>query len=145
MAHRSRSGDTARVMSQENVEAIGRAIAAVNARDIDGYLALCTDDIELRTPLVDVTGPYEGPEGIRRFFRDIEDAGPNFHMQLEHVEPVGEDRAVAFLKTHASGRSSGIPLDLETTNVYDLADGKIRRVRIFSDRQQALEAAGLSE
>ena len=27
-------------MSQENVEAVRRAVAAVNRRDIDGYLAL---------------------------------------------------------------------------------------------------------
>jgi hypothetical protein len=26
-------------MSQENVETVGRLIAAINARDIDGYLA----------------------------------------------------------------------------------------------------------
>jgi hypothetical protein len=32
-----------------------------------------------------------------------------------------------------------------TGNVYDLADGKIKRIRIFTDRNQALEAAGLRE
>jgi hypothetical protein len=33
----------------------------------------------------------------------------------------------------------------KTTNAYELADGKIRRVRVFRDRQEALEAAGLRE
>ena len=31
------------------------------------------------------------------------------------------------------------------TNVYDLVDGKIRRVRIFTDHHQALKAVGLEE
>jgi len=31
-------------MSQENVELVKRAVASVNQRDIDGYLACCTDD-----------------------------------------------------------------------------------------------------
>ena len=37
-------------MSQENVEVVERAVAAVTAQDIDGYLACCIEDIELRTP-----------------------------------------------------------------------------------------------
>jgi len=34
---------------------------------------------------------------------------------------------------------------MPTGNVYELTEGKIRRVQIFLDRQEALEAAGLSE
>jgi hypothetical protein len=33
-------------MSQENVEIVERAVAAINQRDIGGYLACCTDDVE---------------------------------------------------------------------------------------------------
>ena len=54
-------------MSQENVETVGRAIAAINARDIHGYLACCTDDVELRTPLAELGGVYQGAVGIERF------------------------------------------------------------------------------
>jgi hypothetical protein len=43
-------------MSQENVEIVERAIAAVNARDIEAYLACCTHDIELHTPVAAVAG-----------------------------------------------------------------------------------------
>jgi hypothetical protein len=34
-------------MRHENLEVIERAIAAINERDIDAYLA-CTDDVQLR-------------------------------------------------------------------------------------------------
>ena len=43
-------------MSQENLHIVERAIAAMNARDIDGYLACCTEDVELRTPMAPVGG-----------------------------------------------------------------------------------------
>ena len=133
-------------MSQENVELIERAVAAVNARDIDGYLACCTEDIELHGPLPEVTGVYDGPEGIRRFFADVGDTAPDLHLELARVEPIGEDRAVAFIQGRATGRASGIDFaSPASTNVYDLADGKIRRVRIFFDREKALEAVGLRE
>ena len=40
-------------MSQENVETVHRAIAAINRRDIDGYLACCTKDVQLVTPVAE--------------------------------------------------------------------------------------------
>jgi ketosteroid isomerase-like protein len=133
-------------MSRENVEVVKRAIAAVNERDIDGYLACCTEDIELHGLLPEVTGVYDGPEGIRRFFADIGDTAPNLHLELERVEAIGEDRVIAFIQSRATGRASGIDFASPAiTNVYDLVDGKIRRVRVFVDREQALEAVGLRE
>jgi ketosteroid isomerase-like protein len=132
-------------MSRENVDLVRRAVAAVNARDIDDYLADCTEDVELRTPLAPIGGVYEGPDGIRRFFADIEDMGPDFRLDLERVEAIGEDRVLAFLRVTASGRTTGIPTPAATTNLYDIVDGKIRRIRIFLDRQEALEAAGLRD
>jgi ketosteroid isomerase-like protein len=130
-------------MSRENVETVERAIAALNARDIDGYLACCTEDIELRLPLVG--GVYEGPEGIRRFLTDIDDVGPDFRIEIESLKTIGDDQVLAFVQTSSTGRASGIQTGADTTNVYDLVAGNIRRVRIFFDRREALEAVGLRE
>jgi ketosteroid isomerase-like protein len=132
-------------MSEENVEIVKRALAAVNERDIDGYLACCTEDIQLRTPMSPVVGVYEGADGIRRFFADIEDAAPDFRLHLERSEAVGAERVLAFLRAAAHGRASGLPAGAETGNVYEFKEGKIRRIQIFLDRGEALEAVGLSE
>jgi hypothetical protein len=132
-------------MSQENVEIVKRAIAAINARDIDGYLACCTEDVMLRTPMVEITGEYEGADGIKRFLVDVEDAAPDFRIDAERVESVGASQVLAFLQITASGRSSGIPQDAASANVYDLVEGKINRIRIFLDRHEALKAVGLEE
>ena len=134
-------------MSQENVTIVERAVAAVNAWDIDAYLACCTEDIELWTPVAAVAGVYEGRDGIERFFADIEDAGPDFRIELERAEAIGSDRVLARTNLTATGRASGLPTAAGTpaTNVYDLVNGKITRVRIFLDHQAALEAVGLRE
>ena len=130
-------------MSQENVETVKRAVAAINQRDIDGYLACCTKDVQLTTPTAEVAGSYDGPDGIRRFFTDIGDAGPDFKITIEHLEAIGPDRVLAFGRNTAAGRASGIPTEAATGNVYDFAGGKIQRIRIFFDREQALKAAGV--
>ena len=132
-------------MSQDNVEIVERAIAAINARDLDGYLACCTEDIELHTPLAAVGGVYVGADGIRQFMVDIEEAAPDFRLDLQRAEAVGADQMVASVRTSSTGRTSGIPLGFDSTDVYDFAEGRLKRVRIFRDRQEALKAVGLGE
>jgi ketosteroid isomerase-like protein len=130
-------------VSQENVRLVERAIAAINARDIEGYLACCTENVKLETPMAAVGGVYEGIDGIGRFFTDIEEAGPDFRIELDGVEEVDSKRVLAFLRTSSTGRASRIPMAMTQTNVYDLVDGKISHIRIFLDREQALKAVGL--
>jgi ketosteroid isomerase-like protein len=130
-------------MSQENVETVERAIAAINARDIDAYLACCTENVELLLPMVGAE--YLGADGIRRYFNDIEDIGPDFLIEVQRVQALGDSNVLAFLRFAATGRASGIVTGAESANVYDLIGGKISRIRIFLDRDEALEAVGLAE
>jgi ketosteroid isomerase-like protein len=130
-------------MSRENVEIVRRAVAAINDRDLEGYLACCSEHVELRTPII--AGVYEGRKGIQRYLSDVEDAAPDFRLDINRVEAVGPDQVLAFMRTRGTGRATGIPLGFETTNVYDLLDGQITRVRIFLDASEALNAVGLSE
>jgi hypothetical protein len=134
-------------MSQENVEVVKRAVAAVNDRDIDSYLACCTADVRMESPVAPIEGAYEGADGIRRFFADVLDTGPDFRITIERLESIGTDRVLGFMLLNLSGRASGINLgsDIPSTNLYDFTDDKIKRVRIFLDRREALKAAGLSE
>jgi ketosteroid isomerase-like protein len=131
-------------MSQANVRLVERAIAAINARDIEGYLACCTENVKLQTPMAAVGGVYEGTDGIRRFFTDIEEAAPDFRIELDAVEEVDSKRVIALMRTGSTGRASGIRMAPPAqTNVYDLIDGKISHIRIFFDRQEARKAVGL--
>ena len=132
-------------MSQENVEVIRRAVEALNDRDAERYLACCTNDIVLRPPTSEIEGEYEGEAGVRRFIADIQAAMPDFRLGIERVESIGPDRMLVSLHATMSGRTTGIGADIPITNIYDLAGGRIRRVQVFADRDQALEAAGISE
>jgi ketosteroid isomerase-like protein len=142
-------------VSQKNLEVVRELISAVNDRDLDRYLAHCTESIQLETPWAPVEGVYEGPEAMRRFFSDLRDTLPDFQLVIERLEPVGADRILALLRASATGRASGITAgadalgaaggDMRTATVYDLADGRVRRIRVFLDRQEAFEALGLHE
>jgi ketosteroid isomerase-like protein len=128
-------------VSQENVETVRRAIAAINTRDIDAYLACCTENVELLLPMAGAE--YLGANAIKRFFTDIEDTGPDFRIEVERVQAIGDSTVLALLRVGSTGRASGIVTSAHSANVYDFVDGKMRRIRIFLDRDEALKAVGL--
>ena len=132
-------------MSQENVEVVETAIGAINAHDIDAYLACCTEDMIMETPLMPIEGVYAGQDAIRRFFDDISATAPDFRVNVESLEAIGAGRVLAFVHVTASGRVSGIASDTPTANLYDVVEGRIKRLRIFLDRTEARKAAGLEQ
>ncbi len=43
------------------------------------------------------------------------------------------------------GKGSGVDVDVQGAHVWKMRDGKVVRLEIFSNREKALEAAGLRE
>src|SRR3954466_4828184 len=139
-----RLGDTGRAMAQENEEVVRQLIAALNERDVDRYLSLCTPEVEISNPTTPLAGPTRGPEGVRKFFAAVEEATTTFRIEVERIHAVGPDRVLLFGQLKMVS-TSGIALEHPTTNVYALVAGKRRRVDVYHDREQALEAVGLGE
>jgi ketosteroid isomerase-like protein len=66
-------------VSQQKFEAVRKVVLALNERDADGYLACCTDDVELVPATAAIAGTFIGLSGIQRFFADLRDAAPGIH------------------------------------------------------------------
>ena len=131
-------------MSQDNVNVVRRALAALGRRDVEAYLEVASPQIELITPALPLQGPITGHEGIRDFFREAWSFAETSEVQVEEVRAV-EGRVLAFFVITATGRQSEVKTSSRVAGVYDLEHGKIRRAHIFADRTEALEAVGLTE
>ena len=131
-------------MSQENVEVVRRALAALDSRDLEAYLEVASPQIELITPASPLQGSIVGHEGIRTFFREMWSFSETSEFRVEEIRAVGE-RVLAFFVLTATSRQNAIETSSRVGGVYDLEHGKIRRAHIFADRTEALEAVGLSE
>jgi len=120
-------------MSQENEEVVRQLIAALNERDVERYLSLCTPETEINNPATPLTGPTRGPEGIRKFFAAVEEATTTFRIEVERLQSLDRDRVLLFgqLEMVSTG---GIALEHPTTNVYELDGGKLRRVDVYRNR-----------
>jgi hypothetical protein len=63
-------------------------------------------------------------------------------IEIDELREV--DGAVIVLgAVHATARGSRVQLDFPAAAVIDLRDGRVKRLRIFRDQDEALAAAGL--
>ncbi len=130
-------------MSEENVEKVREGMEAFNRRDVDAVIAVLHPEIEW-DPGLPGTSPYRGREGAREMLREVEIAWKD--LKLRPVELLDQGEAViAECKLTAEGRTSGVRVEGDQVGVIDFADGLFARVRIFTSRAAAFEAAGLEE
>ena len=143
----SLSGDTARVMSQENETTVRDAVAAFNRGDLDTWLEYFTDDVDYRAVegAPDDHGPMHGKDALRAYVEDWRETFDDFRTEPTELIEAGEDRMIAVMRISGRAKLSGVEVDLTFAVVYTLRDGKVARGREYWTRDQALEAAGLTE
>jgi ketosteroid isomerase-like protein len=136
-------------VSQKNVEAVKRAVAAMNRRDIEAVLREFDPAIEAHMALQElvggVAGVYHGHDGVREYFRDMDDAFAEVEVDFTEIRDLG-DRVLAIGSFRTRGRHSGASIDSPVAALVDVdAHSKATRVLTYIDPTEALKAAGLSE
>ena len=87
---------------------------------------------------------FHGHAAILQGFEDYFDSWERLDLQPKELIDTG-DELIVFVHEVARGRESGIVVETDTATISTLRDGMIVRVRNFMDRDQALQAAGLSQ
>ena len=134
-------------MSRENVEVgepVRRLWAAISKPDWDAFSAEL--DPEMQYTPVEENVVYRGSEAVTRYVERWLDAWETFVGEVEEVvsAPVG-GRAFSALHFRGRGRGSGVEIDDRLFWAYELRGGRLYRINEYSDREEALEAAGLSQ
>src|SRR5262245_27224179 len=135
-------------MSEENVALVRKAIVALNRRDLDGFLAFLSPDVEWGAlPGVPGLGElYRGRSEVRAWIEQLwELADGGIHNEIEELADLGDDRVFLGLLLTARGRGSGVPFEMSAWEVVWYASGLVTRRQVFWTRDEALAAAGLSE
>ena len=136
-------------MSEENVELVRGIYDAAALHDdvtpFEVYAADIVFDLSNSRRALFLTKPvYQGHEGVRQFWREALSVFGVIKFEVEELIDAG-DQILAVLRESEVGRASGVPVKTTHLAVYTFADGKVIQMQLFDDRQQALEAAGLSE
>jgi ketosteroid isomerase-like protein len=132
-------------MSQENVEIIKRANAALNAGDIDAALADHASDVTLRDLLngPDQATVVEGLEAIRQVWALWIEAFDELRAEIsEFIDTDGA--VVCAVRWHGHGKTSGMSIDVRQFDLYEFRDGKVVRITLgLKSKAEALEALAL--
>jgi ketosteroid isomerase-like protein len=136
--------DTAREMSQENVDKARDFIAAYNRRDFDAAVESFDPEIEWVLPARQSSDSCRGPEEVKRFWEGIDETFEELRLHPQEYVDAG-DRVATRLRHSGRGKESGLEIDEELYHqVATFRDGRIVRMEYFAEWSEALEAAGVT-
>ena len=131
------------------MEIVRRAVEANRSGPRDATVEIGVElahpDFEFTSRLTSVEGAtYRGHDGVRSYFEDMADAWQEWRNEADEVTEVAPNAIFTENTLRATGRS-GVDVELRSAVVFVLSGGKILKIHSHPSRQEALEAAGLSE
>jgi ketosteroid isomerase-like protein len=132
-------------MSEENVEIVRRGLEALDRRDLTAWLAVIDEDVEV-VPTRDWPEPgVRGAEAAFDWYLQAFDTLQPFRATDTEFIDAGADKVLLQYRTDVRGRGSGAKVEFRRWCVVTMRKGRLLRAEWFSDRAEALEAAGLRE
>jgi ketosteroid isomerase-like protein len=137
-------------MSQENVEIARQLSEAFNRAYAEGateLYELLDPDIEwvpIKAILEGTT--YRGHEGVRQWIEELKRDWAAFETRPEQFRDLDGDRVLALGSWRARGRGGEVLLDIpQGAWLVQFRNGKVVRMETFTEREKALDVAGLKE
>jgi len=133
-------------MSEKNVEIVRHYYEALNRGGPEEANALVAEDFVAdasRRP-VDPEVLSGRDEALAAALRVYETWGKSLRVEPEELIPVGE-RVIAVVRNRGRGPTSRAKVESKTAQVWTIRGGKLARFEYYGSKEEALEAAGLSE
>jgi ketosteroid isomerase-like protein len=133
-------------VSQENIDLARRVFDAFSQRDLDALLELADPELEFLAPTAELAGqkkPYRGLEGMRKYFEDVASIWQELEVIPHEFRDRG-DQVVALGRVYARGRD-GLVVDAPAGWVWKMRGGKVVWGRVYTSREEALNAVGLRD
>ena len=134
-------------MAQENVQIALQQIEAFNRRDADAVVAFASPTVEWEDSMfwTEPARTYRGRAELREWVDRVLEPWESIHVHVDEVTQTSAGAVVGFLCVTARGAASGAETELHGWTILWFENDLITARRIFRDRDQALQAAGLSE
>jgi hypothetical protein len=138
-------------MSEENVEFVRQAWARVGGYADTAFLeeearaGRIAADAELDFSAVYPDGPIlRGIEAWLGYLRSLPWGG-SVKLEAERFFDVDDERVLVFVHVSTKGEGSGVPVEMRNAYEFTIRNGVLLRWKVYADRAEALEAAGLRE
>jgi ketosteroid isomerase-like protein len=136
-------------VSEENVEIVRQLIAIgeqVRERGLTSPpMDLVAPDMEIDlSRRVFNPETYRGFDGLVRLNDELREVWAEWQVTPERIVAVG-DRVVSIETVRGRGRASGLETEARYASIWTFADGRVTRVELGFDPDEALKAVGLSQ
>ena len=133
-------------MSQENVEVVRQALRAMD-QGLDRVAEFWDPDIDWRAieGAPDDIGVFKGRASLKHYYEQWYETFDELRGEPKELIDAGDDRVVAVMSVTGRMKGSETEVDMRLGVVYTVRNGLIVRGREYATRDQALQAAGLSE
>ena len=133
--------DSPRGAASEKVEKARAAYDAWGRRDLDAFVEVFSEDVELRPFLGRGLGAttYHGHQGLRRWYEEANEEWDELTIDAHEFREQG-DQLIVFLRAVGRGKGSHVEVEAEIVHVAEFRDGKFTRLHAYGDREQALAA-----
>jgi ketosteroid isomerase-like protein len=127
----------------ENLDLIRSGFAAHNSGDLDALTEVYDPDVVFETLLL---GTHRGNEAIRLIYEENQKTLSGYDVVPVELIDAG-DQVVTVAQVTGEGTESGIAMDDSDrfAFLFTIKNGRIVREQAFRNREEAVEAAGLSE
>jgi ketosteroid isomerase-like protein len=131
-------------MSEENVQIVKQVYEALNRGDWEAAFRDAHSEFELITQRGPTAGTYRGTSVARQQVEEIFGPFESFAMEPEEFFE-SQDLVVSFVKVTSRPKGSSADIEVQNGHLWTIRGGTIHSLKTFPVREQALEAAGLSE
>ena len=132
---------------QDNIHNAKRAVAAINAHDLDAYVQHFDESYIGETETM--PGPLNGQEGARQLFQTLLTAFPDIRLDVEQFIVSGENVVMRGLLTgthqgsFAGMDATGKRVSWRSCIVTEMKNGKVVRTRTYADNVSLLRQLGV--
>jgi ketosteroid isomerase-like protein len=128
------------------LEIVRRQVEAANRRDLDAFVALASVDVEWEDAMFwsEPTRIYRGRTELREWLERVLEPWDSLHLEVQEMIEAGDDLVFGGARLTTRGNGSGVRRQIRGWFLFTVVGGEITRRQVFLDRDEGLEAAGLS-
>ena len=132
-------------MASESVQVVHLLLEAYERDDVVAQLALMDPEVEIvEWPESPEARTYHGHAGAIQAGETWSEAWEWIRNEVDDLVDAG-DTVLACGRIRGKGRGSAVEVAIDAFNVYTLRYGKVTRIELFTSREPALRAAGLTQ
>jgi ketosteroid isomerase-like protein len=126
---------------ERNLELLRRGTEAYNQGDLSFVTELAADDIEVYADsrLIN-SGTFKGRDEFLRWMQNWSEAWSEVTLQVRDVQIVEDRFMLVEVFQTGVGSSSGVPVEMNLVQLFEIGGGEIKRFHLYPDREPADEA-----